>query len=94
VSGELPEPIRQALKQEERTARALERAVAPFPAPEPEPENRLRAFTRRMAEQRREEEVRAARVNRLMHENPSPDVDDPLRELARGQRAGRRRRRV
>ena len=48
-----------------------------------------------MREQREREEVREARVNRLMHENPDPPLDepDPLRTLAATQPRDRRRRR-
>jgi hypothetical protein len=93
--SEVPEAIRRAAEQEERTERALERATAPFGGVEPEPpQTPAQEFTERMAEQRRAEDEREQRVNRLMHENPSPDVDDPLRTLYQQQRARRRRRRV
>jgi hypothetical protein len=49
----------------------------------------LEGFTRRVAEQREQEEERAARVRRIMHEQPNPVVDDPLRDLARSQQRER-----
>jgi hypothetical protein len=95
--AELPEPIRRAVEQEERTEAALDRAAGVEPEPPPEGEDAAQASIRRLAEQRRAEDERAARVNRLMHENPEarPDAEpDPLRELARSQRDRRRRRRL
>lgn len=97
MTGELPPAVRAAVEQEERTERALERAVAPLPGTEPDPEPRssAEAFTARMAEQRRAEDEHEARVTRAMFENPTASTveNDPLRAIAREQLAGRRRRR-
>lgn len=105
MSDELPDRVRQRVEAEEARERASEEQYrkdmrflekAGLREPEPEPASPQAAFTRRLAEQRREEEAHEARVNRAMHEDPSPPVADPLRELYRAQQRdkvwGRRRR--
>jgi hypothetical protein len=95
---DIPEPIRRAVQHEEWTEQALERAARPLGGAEQfqqaEP-GTVAAFVANMAAQRQREEQRAARVNRLMHENPEvrpDDEPDPLRALYEQRRAGRRRR--
>jgi hypothetical protein len=88
--SELPKPIEQAVREEEWRDAAIERATAPPSGGEPEPEDRVQAFVRRTAEEYEAEARHEARVSRAMHENPAPDVDDPLRAFAREQQARRR----
>ena len=94
---ENPRAIREILLQEERTEAALEKATTPLPAKsvdgEDPPGTAAQAFTERMAEQRREEDKREARVNRLMHEHPAVPLDtpDPLRTHFANRGASKRR---
>jgi hypothetical protein len=90
MSDELPERVRERVQIAEWTEQALERAVA---EPEPEPANAAEAFVRRTREQAEAEARHEAIVNRAMHEDPSPPVDDPLRAHYQAQRARRSRRR-
>jgi hypothetical protein len=77
----VPKAIERLAQEERWREQALDRAIIRGPEPEPAPEGPTQAFTRRMAEQRREEEEHATRVRRLMfeHPNPPPDEPDPLR---------------
>ena len=90
----IPKAIERLAKQEQWTEAALDKATAPLGGTEPEPErgSAAAAFTARMTEQRQQEDEHEARVRRLMHEHPDPPLDepDPLRSLAREQRAHRR----
>ena len=89
---EPPRQVEDIVRHREWTAAALDRAVRPFPAPEPDPpRSRAEAFQRAMSVQREAEERHEALVRQAMFENPSPDVEDPLRDLAAWQRTGRRR---
>jgi hypothetical protein len=89
---EVPEEVERLVRQEEQTQAALDRVTAP-PVGEPEPESQsgAQALVARMAEERRQEGERERRVNRVSHQHPSPDVEDPLRDFAERQKAGRRR---
>ena len=83
---EVPKAIERLAKEERWREQALDRAIIRGPEPESAPEGPAQAFTRRMAEQRREEEEHATRINRLMHEHPDPLLHepDPLRAFYRG----------
>jgi hypothetical protein len=94
---ELPKQIADIVRHREWVQQALDRATAPFggePEPDP-PASRVEAFQRAQAAQREREQRHEAVVNRVMHENPSPPVDDPLRAFGRMQQSSRvwRRRR-
>jgi hypothetical protein len=94
VSG--PESLESLTQHARWTRDALERAAGVKPAPPPENETAIEGFVRRTREQAELERRDEALARRVANENPTAPtretLDDPLRAVAREQRAGRRRR--
>jgi hypothetical protein len=92
-----PEPLEALVAQAKRTRDALDRVVAEPPAPPPEGETPAERLSRRWNEQAASERADEALERQVTNANPvAPPRDvlaDPLREVARAQRARPRRRR-
>lgn len=92
-----PQTLEELIRQERWRRDALDRAAGEQPAPPPEGETAAQAFVRRTREQAEAERRDAELERRVMNENPAAPtretLDDPLRAVAREQRARTRRRR-
>ena len=93
-----PESLEALTQHAKWTRDALDKASAPPPAPAPEGETAAQALTRRWTEQAELERRDEALEREVAFANPTAptaaELGDPLRELAREQRArGRSRRR-
>jgi outer membrane biosynthesis protein TonB len=91
------EPIEALVKHERWTRDGLDRAAGVGPESPPEGETAAQAFTRRTREQAEAERRDAELERQVAFQNPSAPTAaalvDPLRAVAREQRAYRRRRR-